>query len=126
MKITQDELDAELARFEKEREETARKEDVRQRTALKEFLGKRRSAAQARYGQKSFGGSSKYKGVSRKGKKWRATIMCKGTAFHLGYYNDEKKAAKVYDEAAIKLFGKYAYLNRKDFPEDFKESNASI
>lgn len=57
--------------------------------------------------------TSKYKGVSWKTdkRKWRASIKLNGKTFHLGYFNDELSAAKVYNERAKKEFGEYAYLN---------------
>jgi len=57
--------------------------------------------------------TSKFKGVSWKSdkRKWRASIKINGKCFHLGYFNDEVSAAKVYNERAIKEFGEYAYLN---------------
>lgn len=32
---------------------------------------------------------------------------------HLGYFNDPDQAAKVRDEASLKYFGEFAYLNFK-------------
>jgi hypothetical protein len=56
---------------------------------------------------------SKYKGVSlhKSTKKWRAYIVINYKQKHLGLFISEKKAAKVYNQAAIKYFGKHAYLN---------------
>jgi hypothetical protein len=48
------------------------------------------------------GGSSRFKGVSsdkRKGK-WEVKIMIDGRSTNLGKFNDEKVAARAYDEAA--------------------------
>lgn len=57
--------------------------------------------------------SSKYKGVSfnKNEGKWKVTIKCKGEHFHLGWFRDEKKAARAYDKKAAELFGEFAYLN---------------
>jgi hypothetical protein len=57
--------------------------------------------------------SSQYKGVNlAKGrKKWRAQIFCNGRKIHLGYFYDEKEAAKAYDSKAKELFGEYATTN---------------
>ena len=60
--------------------------------------------------------SSKYKGVCwhKDNKKWKAYITYEGKRIHLGYYDIEEEAARVYDKKAIELFGKFAYLN---FPQ---------
>ncbi len=53
--------------------------------------------------------SSKYKGVcwQRNSKKWQA--HCK--RIYLGLFSNEIEAAKVYDKAAQRLYGEFAYLN---------------
>ena len=50
---------------------------------------------------------SKYVGVSwnKRDKKWKAEITINGKIKHLGYYHDEKEAARIYDEQAA-LLGK--------------------
>ena len=50
---------------------------------------------------------SKYVGVSWHGrdKNWKTTIMMYGKNKNLGYYHDEKEAARIYDEQAA-LLGK--------------------
>jgi len=61
---------------------------------------------------------SKFKGVSFRNhpeKPYRATIEVDGTQLHLGYFSSEEDAARAYDDAAKKQFGRYARLN---FPED--------
>ncbi len=57
---------------------------------------------------------SQYKGVSwsKGNQKWHAQIKISKRSLHLGYYNCEAEAAKAYDEAAIKYFGEFAYLNK--------------
>jgi hypothetical protein len=57
--------------------------------------------------------SSKYKGVSSTGRKnsWQATININNKHIHLGVFDNEVEAAKVYDEAAKKYHGEFAYLN---------------
>lgn len=55
-----------------------------------------------------------YKGVSHSPStknKWRAYINPNRKQINLGYYATPEEAAKAYDEAAIKYFGEYAYLN---------------
>ena len=50
---------------------------------------------------------SKYVGVSwhMKNKKWQAKVTINGKRKYLGYYHDEKEAARIYDEQAA-LLGK--------------------
>ena len=50
---------------------------------------------------------SKYVGVSwhKKNKMWKAQITINGKRKYLGYYHDEKEAARMYDEQAA-LLGK--------------------
>jgi len=57
--------------------------------------------------------SSKYKGVTwlRSEKKWQVRIVCNGRQISLGYFDDEKEAARAYDAKAEELFGEYASLN---------------
>ncbi|KKK73004.1 hypothetical protein LCGC14_2898210 [marine sediment metagenome] len=56
---------------------------------------------------------SKFKGVhfDKKIDKWRATITKEGYRQHLGYFDDESEAAKVYNKKAIELHGEFACLN---------------
>jgi hypothetical protein len=57
--------------------------------------------------------TSKYKGVywHADRNKWRAGIVINKTGKHLGYFIDEKEAAKAYNNAATELFGEFAKLN---------------
>ena len=59
--------------------------------------------------QRKSKGASKYKGVSffKTTNKWRVQLKGK----HIGLYNTEKEAAKVYNDVAIHLFGKFARIN---------------
>ena len=60
--------------------------------------------------------SSKYKGLSwRKQRKiWAVTICYKRKNIIVGYFEDEKQAAKAYDKAAKKYHGEFASLNFKE------------
>jgi hypothetical protein len=62
----------------------------------------------------SRGGTSRFKGVSRKGNKWVAQIKVANKKQHLGYFDDEREAALAYDAAAREAFAGFAKLN---FPE---------
>lgn len=57
--------------------------------------------------------TSKYKGVGKKGNKWRARIKINGKEIHLGEFNTEDEAAKAYDAKAKELFKEFANLNFK-------------
>jgi hypothetical protein len=60
--------------------------------------------------------SSQYKGVTwfKKDKKWQARIVYKGKRIFIGYFDDEKAAARAYDAKARELFGDYAALNFRE------------
>jgi hypothetical protein len=62
-------------------------------------------------------GTSRFKGVSRLGRKWAAAISPygDGSMYHIGVFEDEADAAVAYDLAARLHFGEFARLN---FPED--------
>jgi hypothetical protein len=67
---------------------------------------------------KRTGATSRFKGVCwhRKAGKWCAVIKFEGRRIWLGYFDDEVEAARVYDRAAVELFGLFA---RPNFPEDW-------
>lgn len=67
--------------------------------------------AQNQYNAMPRAGTSQYKGVYRQHNKWHAEIVHKDKHYHLGYYNNEIKAAKAYDAKALELFGEFAYTN---------------
>lgn len=58
-------------------------------------------------------GTSKFKGVSwdKINNRWKAQISVNWKTLNLGRYLKEDEAALAYDEAAKKLFGKFARLN---------------
>lgn len=66
--------------------------------------------------RKCKGTSSKYKGVSWDNRKklWKAAIQIDRKNRHLGYFESEMEAAKVYDKAARKYHGEFAYQNFED------------
>lgn len=71
------------------------------------------SRTQNQANQNSRGGTSKYKGVcwySRE-RRWVSKIGFGGKKILLGYYKDEKEAARAYDIEAQKLYGDFAVLN---------------
>ena len=57
---------------------------------------------------------SKYKGVwwYESLKRWQVYITYNKKHEYLGVYKDIREAAKAYNEAAIKYFGEFAYLNK--------------
>jgi len=56
---------------------------------------------------------SKYKGVSwnKRGQPWKAMLTANGKTMYLGCFDNQKQAAKAYDTAAKKYYGKFAALN---------------
>lgn len=60
--------------------------------------------------------TSGYKGVSLKKQtnRYQAQITKKGKKYYLGYFDDPKEAAYMYDFWAVDLFGEYARLNDID------------
>lgn len=57
--------------------------------------------------------TSKYKGVSwhKNRKKWQAYITKDYKTCYLGLHESEEKAATIYNEKAMELFGEFARLN---------------
>ena len=52
-----------------------------------------------------------FKGVTKKGSKFKATLVVSGEEKHLGLFDTPEKAAKAYNIAAKKYFGELAYQN---------------
>lgn len=64
---------------------------------------------------RAYGTQSKYKGVSRSASnlnQWRAAISDGRNSRHIGIFEDEVSAAIAYNEAAIKMHGEFALLNK--------------
>ncbi|AGY48760.1 homing endonuclease [Bacillus phage Staley] len=57
--------------------------------------------------------TSRFKGVSKRGSKFRAYIKFQQKQIHLGLHITEEDAARAYDKKAVELFGEYASLNFK-------------
>jgi hypothetical protein len=59
--------------------------------------------------------TSKFKGVSfhSRSRKWKATIMHEGKSKHLGWFDDEERAARAYDAEAVKTHGDKAMTNQR-------------
>ncbi len=55
--------------------------------------------------------SSGFKGVTRAGAKWQASIRRNGRTVHLGLHSTPEAAAHAYDLAALDLHGPNAWTN---------------
>ena len=57
--------------------------------------------------------TSGHKGVywKKEYKKWFASIGIKGKNKHLGYFSSKEDAKIAYDEAALEMFGEFAFTN---------------
>jgi len=56
--------------------------------------------------------NKQYKGTKRNGQRFAAKLHKGGIDIHLGTFDTEKEAALAYNEAALKYFGEFAYLNK--------------
>jgi hypothetical protein len=92
------------------------KVDHRDHNGLNNQRGNLRSASVAQntqYQRLSSANTSGFKGVgwSKRYKNWEAGIQRKGKHFFLGSFKDKVEAAKAYDRAARRLFGRFALTN---------------
>lgn len=53
----------------------------------------------------------RFKGIRPNGNRWEARIKKNGKDIYIGYFSDEKSAAKAYNQKALELFGGFAWLN---------------
>lgn len=61
--------------------------------------------------------ASKYKGVSWRHdrRQWQVRISHNGLRTFLGFFSEEKDAARAYDKEALRLNGAYAWTNSQEF-----------
>lgn len=52
-----------------------------------------------------------FKGVSRHGERFRATIKSNHNWMHIGVFNTPEEAARAYDAKAVELHGEFAWTN---------------
>lgn len=55
--------------------------------------------------------SSRFKGVTKRGRRWVALMTVRGKTLHIGSFAVEEDAARAYDEAARRLHGEFACVN---------------
>ena len=71
------------------------------------------TGAQNAQNRAKFNGTSRFKGVFwfKRDSRWAAQVKINGRSTHLGYFVDEVKAARAYDQAALLHFGEFARIN---------------
>ena len=67
-------------------------------------------------------GKSKFRGVYKCGKRWKAQLQCQGIQFYLGTFDTEGEAAKAYDRKARDEKGVKGLTN---FDENGEEATVS-
>jgi AP2 domain len=70
--------------------------------------------------------NKKYVGVSRIGDNYSARLNHQYKAIYLGTYKTEEEAAKAYDIAALKYFGKETSLNFPDLRQKYVNKSVKI
>ena len=77
----------------------------------------------------SHSNSSRFKGVCwcKQRRKWISQIHKDKRKYHLGFFHDEKEAARAYNRRAMELFGEFAHLNclSEDDDDDGEETRLS-
>jgi hypothetical protein len=58
--------------------------------------------------------------------KWLSKLEEIITTYHLGYFHDEKEAARAYNEKAMELFGEYAHINYISDDDDDDDDEETI
>lgn len=68
---------------------------------------------QARNRGKAANCTSRYKGVSWRPdvRKWVCHVNCRGLPSHVGFFDDEREAARAYNTVAAERFGEFVHLN---------------
>lgn len=61
---------------------------------------------------KSPNATSIYKGVTKRGAKWGATVNFKGRRYYIGTFATEVEAAKAYNKHALRIIGPGAIFNQ--------------
>jgi hypothetical protein len=89
--------------------------DHANRETLRNLHSNLRQATQPQNRRNSCSGlhTSKYKGVSwhSSANKWHAQIAFNKVKYSLGFSDEEIVAARLYDEAALRLHGEFARIN---------------